>query len=126
MTRANYARARIGIPLPSPELASALAMGAAAASHIAERPDLLVEKRRLDLAFYERFDARGREALHRASTDEVMKRFRIEEIRAGLLQDVSRKMQVLSPAVERLIESKQQIDYRMLVQPRGAPGLDEG
>ena len=45
--------------MPSAELGSALGTGAEAAPHIAKRPELLAEKRRLDLAFYERLDARS-------------------------------------------------------------------
>jgi len=111
--------------MPSAELGSALGTGAEAAPHIAKRPELLAEKRRLDLAFYERLDAKEREALDQAAADDLARRFRIEEVRAELLQDVSRKMQILSLAVEKLIESRPQIDYRMLVHARGAPGLDE-
>jgi len=97
-------RAATGIRLPNAELAAALGAGAPGAEKIAASPDLLSEKRKLELAFYERFSGEDRQLLQDSDAREVAKRYRIEGKQAVTVRTVARDMAALSPVVERLVE----------------------
>jgi hypothetical protein len=99
-------RASIGIPLPSAELAAALGAGATGAEKITASPDLLSEKRRLELAFHERFSGEDRQLLQDSSASVVAKRYRIEERQALIVQAVARESKSLSATAESLVDTR--------------------